>query len=129
MATAKPAAKPAADTDTAGAAPATSETETTTEKTPDDLTEKIRAVVKEVLGDLSPKGEAKTEPDPESAKPLTAREEETRTHNIVAEAIAAFKEELVGQKSEKPQPAHKEAETVPGSSSVRKIEKLLWGAR
>ena len=113
---------------TARAKPAT-EPETEPETTATDSTEKggddLRSTIREVLSEMLPKGEAKTEPKGDGDKPMTAREEEARTLNIVQEAIKAFKDEIVEKpesKSEK-----KEAETIPGSAPVRWIEKVLWG--
>lgn len=120
--------KPAPDDKAEANATPDEETGTATATSDDALTEKVTGIVKDVLGDLLPSTEGKSEPDPESdtTKPLTAREEEARTHNIVAEAIKAFKDEIVGTNdtaSEK-----KVAEMIPGKKPVRWIEKLIWGA-
>lgn len=111
-------AKPAADVEPEA------ETKETVEITDDALTEKIKAVVESMLpGGETTETETTTETD--TSKPLTAREEEARTHNIVAEAIKAFKDEFSGEDSKKDD--KKEPETVPGKKATRWIENVLWG--
>ena len=119
MAVAKPAA-PATDVkpEPAAAAP---------ETTPIDdagLTEKITAVVKQVLGEM---GTDKPAAPATDVKPIGPREEEARTRSIVAEAIAALKEQIKGEEPAA-KPAAKETETPPGTKTGRWIEKHLWGA-
>ena len=94
------------------------------EITDEALTEKIKAVMKELFGDKVPDA-PESEPAPDDSKPMTAREEETRTHNIVAEAINAFKEEFAGEDKDKSD--KKEPESVPGKKATRWIENFLWG--
>ena len=60
-------------------------------------------------------------------KPVGPREEEARTRSIVAEAIAALKEQIKGEEPAA-KPAAKETETPPGTKTGRWIEKHLWGA-
>jgi hypothetical protein len=81
-------------------------------------------VMKDLFGDKVPDA-PEGEPAPDDSKPMTAREEEARTHNIVAEAIKAFKEEFAGEDKDKPD--KKEPESVPGKKATRWIEKVLWG--
>jgi hypothetical protein len=114
-------AKPATEAEVKTEEP---EPKETVEITDDALTEKIKAVVESMLPGGSTEEPAGTEVD--DSKPLTAREEEARTHNIVAEAIKGFLDELKGD--EKEEPAKKEPETKPGAQPVRWIEKHLWGA-
>lgn len=98
--------------------------EPTGETNDEALTEKITSVVKDVLKDVLPgKSETKSEPE-DTGKPMTAREEESRTRNIVQEAIKAFKDEV---SSAPKQEEKKEPESVPGARSGRWIEKVLWG--
>lgn len=105
------------------AEPAPEETETPEEpEAKDDLTAKIREVVKEVLGEATP---AKDEPV-EDEKILSPREEERRTNSIVSDIIQGFKEALGEAKAEAKE-EKKEPETVPASKPVRRIEKILWG--
>jgi hypothetical protein len=93
--------------------------------TDEALTEKITTIVKDVLGGITPaKTESSTEPT-DTGKPMTARQQEETTHNIVQEAIKAFKTEFSGGES-KSEPA-KEPETKPGARSGRWIEGFLWG--
>lgn len=94
------------------------------EPTGDELTEKITTIVKDVLAGALTGKETSTEVETETSKPLTAREEEARTHNIVSEAIKAFKDEFAGEKKE---PEKKEPETQPGTKPGRWIETVLWG--
>lgn len=108
-------------------AEAKTEVESTDEKpvTKSDVVE----IVKEAVAGLIPGKETttttETETEVETGKPMTAREEEARTHNIVAEAIKVFKEEVLGtgEKAE----TKKETETQPGAKTTRWIERVLWG--
>jgi hypothetical protein len=100
-------------------------TEPATTEPTDDFTEKVTAVLKDVLpGLLGGETTTETAADTDTSQPLTARQEEARTHNIVSEAVKAFKDEFDGEKKE---PDKKEAETQPGLQPVRWIEKVLWG--
>ena len=111
-------AKPAADVEPEA------ETKETVEITDDALTEKIKAVVESMLPGGETTETTTTETETETSKPLTAREEEARTHNIVSEAIKAFKDEFAGEKKE---PEKKEPETQPGTKATRWVERVLWG--
>jgi hypothetical protein len=111
-------AKPAADVEPEA------ETKETVEITDDALTEKIKAVVESMLPGGETTETTTTETETETSKPLTAREEEARTHNIVSEAIKAFKDEFAGEKKE---PEKKEPETQPGKKATRWVESFLWG--
>lgn len=94
----------------------------------EDLTERIRGVLKELLpnfpkADDAPEGEPVTD----DGKPVTARQEEARAHSLVAELVAEFKKEFSPDDKEKPE---KETETQPGPKAgglKRWVEKNLWG--
>jgi hypothetical protein len=85
----------------------------------------LRSLLEELIPEFL-RGEPEAEADPEKpAKRETAKDEEQRTYADVMEAIKEFKASL---KSEPKEEKTAEPETVPGSTTVRKIEKLLWGA-
>ena len=105
-------------------APDEAEPEKTAETTATDEDKMtIRQVVEEVLSDLLPgKVETETETVVDTG-PMTAREEESHTRSIVAEAIQAFKDEFKGVEVA----ATKETEAEPGKKPTRWIERKLWG--
>jgi hypothetical protein len=120
-------AKPAVEADE----PKPDETETKVDDaaklSDDELTEKIRTVLKELLPNF-PKEEATTEEVVDDNKPVTARQEEARAHSLVSELVAAFKEEFQGD--EKPKVEKSEPESKPGPKPgglKRWVEKNLWG--
>jgi len=64
----------------------------------------------------------------ETTKPLTNREEEARTHNIVSELIKEFRSEFT--KDDKEKAEKKEPESKPGAkpSGLKAwVEHNLWG--
>jgi len=101
----------------------TTETETSTDEKVSRS--EIADVVRDVLKDLLP-GKTETTETSEPEKRLSVRDEEERTRGIVATAIEEFKKGFKGD-GETKEPT-KEPEKVPGSSTVRKVEHVLWGA-
>lgn len=95
----------------------------------DELTEKIKAVLTDLLPNFPKSDDApEGEPTDDPAKPVTARQEEARAHSLVAELVAAFKDEFSGDDKEKSE--KKEPETQPGPKAgglKRWVEKNLWG--
>lgn len=84
--------------------------------------EKVTAIVRDILKTERPSESA--EPTGEPEKRLSVRDEEDRTRSIVAEAIDKFKGE---SKSEPKSETKSEPERVPGASTTRWVEKVLWG--
>jgi hypothetical protein len=119
-------AKPAVEADE----PAKEETvEDAATLSDEDLTERIRTVLKELLPGFPKDADTPAdEPADDPGKPVTARQEEARAHSLVSVLVAAFKEEFQGEDKEKVE--KKEPETQPGPKAggfKRWCEKQLWG--
>lgn len=95
---------------------------------PEPKVEKSELVdaVKEVLEELGiKKGEPEVEePEAKPEKRPTARDEEATMNERVRSAVKEF---LASDEAKPKEDPKKEPEVVPGSPTVRKIEKLLWG--
>ena len=117
---AKPAVEAEADTET--------ETVDDAAKLSDeDLTARIKAILTDLLPGKVPE-ETTTEETVDDGKPVTARQEEARAHNLVAELVAAFKDEFKSDDSKKDE--KKEPESKPGPKAggfKRWVEANLWG--
>lgn len=119
-------AKPAVEPDVKADEPDTTVEDAST-LSDDDLKEKIREVLKDLLPGF-PKDTDTPADEPADDKPVTARQEEARAHSLVSELVAAFKEEFQGEDKEKVE--KKEPETQPGPKAggfKRWCEKQLWG--
>ena len=93
----------------------------------DELTAKITAIVKDLLGGTTEEVTTETE-ETETGKPVTARQEEAQTHSIVSELVKQFKAEFEGKPVDKKET--KEPETKPGPKAgglKAWVEKNLWG--
>ena len=104
------------------------EPEPATTEPSDDFTEKVTAVLKDVLPGMLGGAAATTETETESVEDtttMTARQEEQRTHSIVSEAIKAFKEEFSADDSKKAD--KKEPEAEPGKKPTPWIQRVVWG--
>jgi hypothetical protein len=85
----------------------------------------LRALLEELLPDLLKGEETSSEVVEETTKPVTEREKEARTYDDVRKAVKEF---LASDENKVEKSSEKETEKIPGSSVVRKIEKILWGA-
>lgn len=101
----------------------TEEPEAKVEETEVVTKDNLRSLLQELIPEFL-KGEPEAEKET-PAKRETAKDEEQRTYSDVMEAIKEFKASLKGE--EKPAEKAAEPEKVPGSTTVRKIEAILWG--
>jgi hypothetical protein len=98
--------------------------ETEAPKGDSELRTTITDVLKEILPDLL-KGQTVEETTVET-KPPTLREEESRMNKAVREEIGKLKEAM-GLDKKQEEETEKVIESVPGATTVRKIEKWMWG--
>lgn len=116
---------------TAKTKPVTEEpdTEPATTEPSDDFTEKVTAVLKDVLPGMLGGAAATTETETESVEDtttMTSRQEESRAYEGVREAIKdlkdAFTEGKDAAKADK-----KEPEAEPGKKPTPWIQRVVWG--
>jgi hypothetical protein len=97
------------------------EPESASAQLPEDLFDKIKQAVHEVLDELKPDENPESEP----SEPLTLRGEESRMEKLVQQAI----DKVLAAEPEKPATEDKivkEPEAVPGNRG-RRVQKTLWG--